>query len=108
TARDEHVAVGQQGGRVDITSGDEAAGLSPSPTLTRARVCRRGERRSSARGFRILFLPLGPRLRRHHNPKTEVIGSCLDFAFATRANDVARTVLVVAKKRTAAMDTLFH
>jgi hypothetical protein len=36
-----------------------------------------------------------------------MIGAGIDFAFAVRADDVTRTVLVVAKKRAAAMDALF-
>ena len=41
----------------------------------------------------------GGRLRRgFHTPKTEMIGSRVDFAFAAGADDVARAVLVVAEK----------
>jgi hypothetical protein len=36
-----------------------------------------------------------------------MIGGGVDFAFAARADDVTRTILVVAKKRTAAMDARF-
>jgi hypothetical protein len=32
-----------------------------------------------------------------------MIGAGIDFAFAARADDVTRTVLIVAKKRTAAV-----
>jgi hypothetical protein len=36
-----------------------------------------------------------------------MIGAGVDFAFAACANDVTRTILIVAKKRAAAMDALF-
>jgi hypothetical protein len=36
-----------------------------------------------------------------------MIGAGVDFAFAARADDVTRTVLIVAKKRAAAMHALF-
>ena len=55
----------------------------------------------------VLFLSLGPHGRRHDGAKTKMIGAGLDFAFAARANDVARAILVIAKKRAAAMDALF-
>ena len=35
-----------------------------------------------------------------------MIRAGVDFAFAARADDVARTILIVAKKRAAAMDAL--
>ena len=39
--------------------------------------------------------------------KTEMVGAGIDFAFATRADDVTRAVLVVAKKQAAAVHALF-
>ena len=36
-----------------------------------------------------------------------MIGAGVDFAFAARADDVTRTILIVAKKRASAMDALF-
>jgi len=36
-----------------------------------------------------------------------VVGAGVEFAFAARANDVARAMLIVAKKRIAAMHALF-
>ena len=45
------------------------------------------------------------RLRlRFHAPKAEMICTRIDFAFAAGADDVARAILLVAKKRSAAMD----
>src|SRR4030095_7816254 len=37
----------------------------------------------------------------------KVIGTGIDLSLAARADDVARTILVVAKKRAAALDPLF-
>ena len=39
-------------------------------------------------------------------PKTEMIRAGVDFAFAAGADDVARAILIVAKKRAAAMHAL--
>jgi hypothetical protein len=36
-----------------------------------------------------------------------MIRASIDFAFAARADDLPRTILVVAKKQTATMDALF-
>ena len=59
-------------------------------------------------GFPSVGIVLRRRLLLHHDAtKTKMIGAGVDFAFAARADDVARTVLIVAKKRAAAMDALF-
>src|ERR1043166_2189599 len=42
-----------------------------------------------------------------HAAKTEMVRAGVDFPFAARADDVARTVMIVAKKRPAAMHALF-
>jgi hypothetical protein len=41
---------------------------------------------------------LGFRALVFHATKTEMVGAGIDFAFAARADDVARAILVVAKK----------
>ena len=46
-------------------------------------------------------------LRGLHTTEPEMIGAGIDFTFAARANDVARTILVVAKKRATPVHTLF-
>ena len=42
-----------------------------------------------------------------HATKTEMVSAGVNFAFAARAHYVTRTVLIVAKKRAAAVDALF-
>ena len=42
--------------------------------------------------------PLLIAFRRSHTAKAEVIGASVDFAFAARADNVARAVLVVAQE----------
>ena len=49
----------------------------------------------------------GGLLSRLHAAKAEMVGAGVDFAFAARADDVTRAVLVVAQKRASAMDALF-
>ena len=51
-----------------------------------------------------LDCPLLVVFSRLHAAKTEMVGAGVDFAFAARADDVARTILLIAKKRAAAMD----
>src|SRR4030095_932621 len=51
----------------------------------------------------ILCFLLRDILRRSDASKSEVICARVDIALAARANDVARTVLIVAQERAAAM-----
>ena len=44
---------------------------------------------------------------RLHTAKSEMIGSGIDLAFATRPYDVAGAILLVAKEGTAFMNALF-
>jgi hypothetical protein len=57
-------------------------------------------------GQSILCYVLGGAPRSFHASEAEVIGTGVDLAFAARADDVTRTVLVVAKKRPASMHAL--
>ena len=59
-------------------------------------------------GFPSVGIALRRRLLlRYDATKTKMIGAGIDFAFATCAHYVTRTVLIVAKKRAAAVDALF-
>ena len=65
-------------------------------------------RNGSRLGYWTLVLSAcGFRARFFHATKTEMVSAGVNFAFAARADDVARAVLVVAKKRAPAMDALF-
>src|SRR5215471_8189387 len=44
--------------------------------------------------------------KRLHAPKTEMICAGVDFPFSAGADDVARAILLIAKKRPAPMDSL--
>jgi hypothetical protein len=46
----------------------------------------------------LVPLACGFRARIFHAAKTEMVGAGVDFAFAARADDVSRAILVVAKK----------
>ena len=46
-------------------------------------------------------------LQRSDTAEAEMIRASVDLAFAARADDVARAILFVAKKRAPAMDALF-
>ena len=71
---------------------------SCKPNLSEARCARNRTFVLSACCFRAGIL---------HATKTEMIGPGIDLSFAPGAHDVTRTVIGVAKKRTAAMNLLF-
>ena len=59
-------------------------------------------------GFPSVGIVLRRRLLLHHDAtKTKMIGTGIDFSFAACAHYVARTVLIVAKKRAAAVHAFF-
>src|SRR5438552_19146033 len=59
------------------------------------------------RDNRTLVLPAcGFGAQVFHAAKAEMVGAGIDFAFTARADDVARAILVVAQKRTAAVHAL--
>src|SRR4029077_12313295 len=59
-------------------------------------------------GFPSVGIVLRRRLLpRHDATKTKMIGAGIDFSFAACAHYVTRTVLIVAKKRAAAVHALF-
>jgi dihydroxyacetone kinase-like predicted kinase len=51
----------------------------------------------------LVLSACGFRARVFHATKTEMIRAGVDFAFVARADDVTGTILVVAKKRAAAV-----
>src|SRR5205807_9188733 len=74
----------------------------------RRRSIDKSVRNGSRLGYWTLVLSAcGFRARFFHATKTEMIGASVDFAFAASAHYVARAVLVVAKKRAAAVHALF-
>src|SRR5256885_4075342 len=64
-------------------------------------------KRIATRLLDLVLSACGFRARFFHATKTEMVSAGVNFAFAARADDVARAVLVVAKKRAPAMDALF-
>jgi hypothetical protein len=87
----------------------EQSDRSPCPGCRARAAQRRDVGRSSLhpRAWSMAFSFGGDFLPgRFYAAKTEMICAGIDFAFAARADDVARAILVVAKKRATAMDAL--